>query len=244
MVPFLYLVYRGTPSSLSAQTLVAHATSLAVAWVASSVGTWRYTRARAIAWAPALLYALPGIATAFLTARLLTRVHQLDWVRALFGVFLLISSADMIRRSHRPHDPAVPRAPHSWIWLLGAGAAGGGVASLLGIGGGLIAVPVFLYLGRLPIRAVAPTALAGVCLTTMAGGIGYLTAGPGPAVSDWTVGFVDLRMTAPLSLGAMVTVPLGVRINRNAPAATLFRIFAGLLAGIGLTVLWGWYRGS
>jgi hypothetical protein len=240
MVPFLYLVYAPTGVTLSAQTVVAHATSLGVAFVTSTIGTWRYARARAIAWRPAACYAVPGIFSAFLTARLLTRVEGAHWIRAAFAIFLLISGADMARRAreHRTGSAPEERGPHSWLWLMAIGAVGGVMSALLGIGGGLIAVPVLLYVGRLPVHAVAPTALAGVCLTTLSGGLGYLTAGNGPAVSTWMVGFIDLRMALALSLGAACTVPLGVRMNRRAQAPTLYRIFAAVFSAIGLWILW------
>lgn len=243
MVPLLYLVYASTDASLSAQTVVAHATSLGVAFVTSALGTWRYARVRAIAWGSALVYAVPGIVTAFLVARVLTRVDGAHWVRAAFGLFLLGSAWDMARQARRA--PAVEdsqRASHSWFWLAGIGAVGGVLSATLGVGGGLLALPVLLYIGRLPVRAVAPTALAGVCLTTFAGALGYLTAGAGPGVSPTMMGFIDLRMAVPLCLGAAVTVPLGVRVNRKARGPTLYRIFTVILAMIGLSVLWSWFR--
>ena len=240
MVPFLYLVYAPTDLTLSAQTVVAHATSLGVAFVTSLIGTWRYARAQAIAWGAASWYAVPGILSAFLTARILTRVEGAHWIRAAFAIFILISGADMARhaRTHRAEPALRERAPHSWLWLMGIGVIGGVMSALLGIGGGLIAVPVLLYVGRLPINAVAPTALAGVCLTTLSGGLGYVTAGAGPAVSQWMAGFIDLRMAMALSVGAACTVPLGVRMNRRAQAPTLYRIFAAIFGVIGLSILW------
>jgi uncharacterized membrane protein YfcA len=244
MVPFLYLIYDSTGASSSAQTVVAHATSLGAAFLTSAIGTWRYARARAIAWRPAMIYAVPGILAAFLVARVLSRLEGTHWVRAGFGAFLLVSAWDMARRARTATAEPVPGVAvrHSWAWLAAIGVVGGALSATLGIGGGLIAVPVLLYVGKLPIRAVAPTALAGVCITTLSGAVGYLTAGAGPPVSPTMVGFMDLRMTVPLALGAAVTVPLGVRANRRASTPVLYRLFAAIFSVIGLAVLWSWYR--
>ena len=57
-------------------------------------------------------------------------------------------------------------------------------------------------------------------------------------------GFIDLRMALPLCLGAAATVPLGVRVNRQARAPTLYRIFTVVLTAIGLSVLWSWSRSA
>lgn len=245
MVPFLYLVYAPTGLTLTAQTVVAHATSLGVAFVTSSVGTWRYARTRAVAWGPAVIYAAPGILTAFVTARILTRIESAHWVRAGFAAFLLLSAWDMTRRARRGSGAGTEAAPvgtHAWSWLGAIGALGGVMSAVLGIGGGLIAVPALLYVGRLPVRAVAPTALAGVTLTTLAGGLGYLTAGPGPAASAQMAGFLDLRMLVPLSLGAVLTVPIGVRVNRTSRPQTLYWIFSAVFALIGAWIGIQWLR--
>lgn len=245
MVPFLYLVYARADVSLSAQTVVAHATSLGVAFVTASYGTWRYSRSEAVAWKPAMVYAAPGIVSAFITARLLTRADEASWLRAAFGVFLLASGIDMARRAWSAREPE-PGAlsPHSLGWLAAIGVVGGAASAALGIGGGLIAVPVLLYVGQLPVRSVAPTALAGVWLTTLAGGIGYITAGPGPAISSYMLGYIDLRMAAPLVLGALLTVPLGVRVNRRVAPPTLYWFFAALFLFVGGWLVHGWLRGA
>jgi uncharacterized protein len=226
--------------------VVAHATSLGVAFVTSSIGSWRYARARAIAWAPAFCYAIPGIGSAFVTARVLTTVEGAHWVRAAFGSFLLVSAWDMAyrARTRAPEGPTGTRTQHSWVWLAGIGLVGGGLSALLGIGGGLIAVPALMYVGRLPIKAVAPTALAGVCLTTFSGGLAYITAGTAPQVSTWMAGFMDWRMALPLSLGAACTVPLGVRVNRRSSPPTLYWLFAGIFALMGLSIVWAWARAT
>jgi uncharacterized membrane protein YfcA len=244
MVPFLYLVYARTGVTLSAQTVVAHATSLGVAFVASTVGTWRYAKAGAIYWREAATFAIPGIISAFITARVLTKVDQAHWIRAAFGAFLLVTALDMTRRarSARSVEESGPRSKHSSLWLVLVGFLGGGLSALLGIGGGLIAVPVLIYVGGLPVKACAPTALAGVCLTTLSGGLGYVTAGPGPAVSDLMVGFVDFRMALPLALGALVTVPIGVKVQRRSSGPTLYWIFSAVFTAIGLSLIVEWWR--
>jgi len=245
MVPFLYLVYARTGVTISAQTVVAHATSLGVAFATSTVGTWRYARAGAIAWRSALALAVPGIVSAFVTARILTTVEEGRWVRAAFGGFLLVSAWDMFRRARAHGSEASPQPHHhAATWLIPFGLLIGVVSALLGVGGGIVAVPVLLYVGRLPVRAIAPTALAGVCLTTLAGGLGFLTAGPGPTVSDLMAGFLDLRMAIPLALGAILTVPLGVLVNRRSSPPALYLVFAALFSAIGLHLVWQWVRGG
>jgi uncharacterized membrane protein YfcA len=56
------------------------------------------------------------------------------------------------------------------------------------------------------------------------------------------VGYLDLRMAIPLALGAALTVPLGVRVNRRSSPRQLFGIFALIFAALGLWILVSWLR--
>ena len=245
MVPFLYLVYSGTPQSLTAQTVVAHATSLGVACVASAIGIRRYAKSRAIAWRIALIYGVPGAISSFIVARIVSQSDEAEWVRGAFGVFLLISAADMARRAATHRDFSEPLEAHNYspVLLVLIGLVGGAMTSMLGIGGGLIAVPALLYVARLPIRTVAPTSLVSVGLATLSGMVSYLTAPNPPAISSLMVGWVDFRMAIPLALGAACTVPLGVHLNRASKPATLYWVFSVILAGLGVWLAWqAWFR--
>lgn len=240
MVPFLYLVYSGTAQTLTAQTVVAHATSLGVACVASAIGIRKYARSNAIAWRTALIYGVPGTISSFITARIVSQADEAEWVRGAFGVFLLVSAADMARRAATHRDFSEPKEAHSYssLLLVLIGLVGGAMTSMLGIGGGLIAVPALLYVARLPIRTVAPTSLVSVGLATLSGMVSYLTAPNPPPISGLMVGWVDFRMAIPLAIGAACTVPLGVHLNRASKPATLYWVFSFILASLGLRLVW------
>lgn len=241
MVPLLYFLYSQSPASLTDQTAVAHATSLSVALVSSVRGTWRYSRAGAVSWRAALGYGIPAIVSAFLTARVVTTLHDLTWLRGTFGLFLLFSAADMIRRAvmHGDRERGSGRHPHGHPLVLGLiGVAGGIISGLLGIGGGLIAVPTFLYATSLPVRNVAPSSLAAVALATGAGCLGYATATGAPPLSHLMAGYIDLRLALPLMLGALATIPFGVYLNRSSRPRTLYWMFAVVLAVMGTRLLW------
>jgi uncharacterized membrane protein YfcA len=243
MVPFLYLVYSRTSQSLTAQTVVAHATSLGVACVASAIGIRKYARSNAIAWRTAFIYGVPGAVASFITARIVSQADEAEWVRGAFGLFLLLSAADMGRRAATHGEFSEPREAHQYspLFLVLIGVVGGVMTSMLGIGGGLIAVPALLYVARLPIRTVAPTSLVSVGLATLAGMVSYLIAPNAPPISERMAGWVDLRMAVPLALGAACTVPLGVYLNRASKPATLYWLFSLLLATLGVRLIWqGW----
>lgn len=71
-----------------------------------------------------------------------------------------------------------------WLWCLGGGILAGTLAGLLGIGGGLVIVPLLIYL--LPVIGVAPelvvpsaiaTSLATICMTTASAALTHAKTG-------------------------------------------------------------------
>jgi uncharacterized protein len=175
---------------------------------------------------------------------MVSQADEAEWVRGAFGVFLILSATDMARRAVTHRDFAEPRETHQYspALLMGIGIVGGAMTSMLGIGGGLIAVPALLYIARLPIRTVAPTSLVSVGLATLSGMVSYLTAPNAPPVSRHMVGWVDLQMAIPLAIGAACTVPLGVYLNRASKPATLYWVFSFLLILVGTRLIWqSWF---
>jgi uncharacterized protein len=109
-------------------------------------------------------------------------------------------------------DPAL-------LALLPLGAIAGVLAALLGIGGGLIMVPVLTIWGATPVQAVA-TSLIGVLFSSISG-----------TYQNWRMKMVNLERVALLSFPAMLTTELGVWLANRLPAEILLISFAALQIG-------------
>jgi uncharacterized membrane protein YfcA len=94
----------------------------------------------------------------------------------------------------------------------------GFVLGLLGGGGSILALPIFLYVFKVPTKSAVAMSLAVV---GMSAGVGFL--------SHWRRGTVNLRIALPFGALAMAGAFGTARIARNVPAnlqLTLFVIFA------------------
>lgn len=107
----------------------------------------------------------------------------------------------------------------SLLALLPLGAIAGVLAGLLGIGGGLIMVPVLTIWGATPVQAVA-TSLIGVLFSSISG-----------TYQNWRMKMVNLERAALLSFPAMLTTELGVWLANRLPAEILLISFAALQIG-------------
>ncbi len=236
MVPFLYVLYARLAVPASEATLLAHATSLTVIVPTALRGLIGYRGLGLVRWREALTLGAAAAVSAAVCARLAVHVpaHAL---RSGFGVFLVIVAADLLRQRERPRPaPVEGRASTVYAALLGLPI--GALSAFLGVGGGVVATLGMYYVLRIAFTSVAATSLAVVVVTAAAGATSYLLTDPvGPLPFGWVVGHVDLGHALPLAAGSVAAAPLGVRLNRRLPVATLRRVFAVVLLVIGLDIV-------
>lgn len=245
LVPFLYALYAHPASGVrlpaELATVVAHATSLATIVPTAARGAWVYTRTGLVAWRLALPMGAAAVVTAALAARIAPRMPAAA-LRVSFGVLLIYTAVQLGRGRLRPRggsptaagvEPTGP-AP----LLLGLGALVGALSALLGIGGGLIAIPVLIGRLRLDLRRVAATSLAVVGIAASAGATSYMLQRVPGARPAYSVGYVHGAATLAMLPGAALAVGWGARLNQRLPERTLRLIFATVLGTFGVQLLW------
>jgi hypothetical protein len=86
--------------------------------------------------------------------------------------------------------------------VLGLSFIGGIISSFLGVGGGVIKVPIMNLILKIPIKISAATSTYMIGITTAAGSLVYLAKG-----------MVDYQMAAPLILGTYLGSTAGARLS-------------------------------
>jgi len=111
--------------------------------------------------------------------------------------------------------------------LLIAGTTGllaGLLSGLFGIGGGIVIVPMLIFLLGFTVTQAAGTSLAALLLPV--GALG--------AYEYWRAGFVDVRVAALLALGLLAGAYLGARLGISLPVEAVQRAFGVLLIVVGI----------
>ncbi|MBX9859218.1 MAG: sulfite exporter TauE/SafE family protein, partial [Sphingomonas sp.] len=112
----------------------------------------------------------------------------------------------------------------------------GTFSSLLGIGGGTIAIMVMTLCGRSIHRAIATASGIGV-LIAIPSAIGFVLIGFGEPGLPWgSLGYVNLPATAVITSMSILTAPLGVAVAHSMPAAPLRRAFGLYLIFISIVM--------
>ncbi len=101
----------------------------------------------------------------------------------------------------------------------------GGVAAMVGIGGGTLFTPYFKASGMEPKLAIGTSAAIGVPLS-LAGALAYGWEGWGVSGDQWALGYIDIPAALALILGTLLTVRLGVATAHWLPSRALAGLFA------------------
>lgn len=108
-----------------------------------------------------------------------------------------------------------------------AGLVGGIASGLLGIGGGIIKVPVMNVVMGVPLKAATATSTFMVGITAVASSFVY-----------YSKGFVNPLLAVPVALGVFIGAQLGTRVARRAKTAVLTWIFVAVLLFTAGQMLW------
>ncbi len=128
------------------------------------------------------------------------------------------------------------------ISALFIGIAGGIVASLAGVGGGVVLVPLMTLVLGIPFIQAVSISSGAIVVISLSAWVQMAWAQPvNQGITNLTVGFVDFGTALPLILGSFAGGYLGVKIGHLIPQKTLERIFAILLILVAIKLIYEGY---
>ena len=240
LMPILLLLYpRDTPETITA-------ISLAVVFFNALSGTIAYARLQRVEYRSGLIFSAATIPGAILGA-LTTALFSRRLFNNIFGILLIAVSAYLTikpggREKESPSCPPHHRAcvvtesdgtVHRFSYSQSLGVAVslvvGYISSLLGIGGGIIHVPVLVNLLNFPVHIATATShfvLANMALT---GTLTHIATG----------GFAQggMRRTLMLAVGVLLGAQLGARLSGRIKGPWIIRGLAMALAVVGIRLL-------
>ena len=219
MAPVLILVLGVTP-------LRAIGSDLAYAAITKAVGAWQHARAGSVDYRVAGWLALGSVPSALLAVAVashlpagLSTEHVVTTV--LGGVLLLAAAAMLVCRRMTGKGP--PASP----WLLTPiGFVVGALVALTSVGSGCLVIAALTLATPLTARRAVGTDVLHAMLLTCAA-----------ALAHWSIGTVDMALTASLHGGSIPGVILGSRLPARAPEQVMRVVLASTLALAGTQLL-------
>jgi len=241
IVPLLTILFGFVPQH-------AVGTSLASIVFTALASTYSYARQRRIFYRTGLLLAVTAVPGAYLGAYLTSLISP-RLLGLIFGFFILIVAVRMIFERRRrllettgpaPESPApgriIPQPQRSdaelmksgWTLVLGvalnffAGLASG----FLGIGGGVLGVPIMTFVLGLPIHFATATSMFTMIFTSLSG-----------VAKHALVHHVHLVQALLLALGTIFGAQVGAAFSKKISPKTLRGIFGALLLLMGIQMI-------
>lgn len=227
--------------------IVAVGTTLPAIIPSAATGFFNYARARLIDYRVAGITALTGgfasvggaITSDYVGGRILMFITA-----ALVGENSIRMAKDARRlrqadaaeteatESDSPDDQgtAAEMRPSAWLVAL-IGVVAGFISGLLGVGGGVVMIPAFYRILKMPVKQTVATSLLVVGILAI----------PGSVVHSY-LGHIDFKIAGLLALGVIPGAYVGSRFTVHADEIRLRVVVAGVLAVIALGYIAGEIR--
>jgi len=234
MTPFQVIVYThmGLNADLAVKT--AFGTSLLVVFTTSISGAWRHSRQGAVNYKLALVMGSTGLVFGYIGSTLASHIPG-NTLKIVFGVIGILAGIRMLLNLKEPETTEIVKKP--WLWALWAVPVGL-LSGTLGVGGGVLLVPILVMAFKFDIQKAAANSLAAIFITSIGGIIGYIVNGIGVSGRlDYSLGYIDIRSWVLLAVPAAIMAQVGAVTSRHISRKWLTYIFIVVLMYTGLHMI-------
>lgn len=218
IIPLLLITYHLSPQS-------AIGTSLLVILFNSTSGTISYGVQKRINYRLGIVFGLATIPGVLLGASA-SKVFTMDIFRIVFAAVLIVVAAYLILKKESSTANQDNQTSHSSLIYLPIVFATGFIAGFLGIGGGIIHLPVLIVLMRLPVHQATATSHFILVITSIVAVLAHgLLENVRYDIGLW------------LGLGSIFGAQLGAYLSRHIKAKMIVVIISSLLILTALRLL-------
>ncbi|MGD0079108.1 MAG: sulfite exporter TauE/SafE family protein [Methanoregula sp.] len=236
MVPVQYYLLAALGIDPTLAIRIAFGTSLAVVIPTALSSAWGHHCRQCVLQQPLRAMILPCTLGGFAGGTIATHLPG-RWMEALFGLIICLAAARMMTgTSPLPAQETPARIPalHAILWGLLFGSASG----LLGIGGGIIMVPVMVSVMRFSMHQAIGTSTALMIGSSVSGVLSYIVNGLGVSgLPSWSFGYVNLLLWVPLVAVSIPMAQAGVISAHRLPAEKIRLIFVAAMAVVGIAMM-------
>lgn len=156
------------------------------------------------------------------------------WLKNVFAVLVMLIALQMIAGKQ---PSGISRPPS--VGLLVASMGAGLLSALMGIGGGVLLVPLLLWFGVDMRKSIGTASLCGVVIALF-GSLSFILAGwSEPRFPEGALGYVYLPGLAGIVLTSVFAANYGARWGQRLNVAVLKKIMAGILVVVSVRMLVG-----
>ncbi len=234
MTPVQFIIFTdmGLPADMAIK--LAFGTNLLVVLPVAISGAWRHHKKGAVWWKAAFVMGGCGLIAAFGGAAIGTHLPGVV-LKTAFGAVVIVSGIRMLTA----RQPRIEEEPKDspWLWVAW-GIPIGIITGIIGIGGGILMVPVMVLALKFKMHNAVATSLATVIFNSIGGVTGYIVNGLGvPGLPAYSIGYVNLPSWFLLMVTSVGMVQVGAITAHRLPAKQLRYIFIAVMFYMGLKML-------
>jgi len=231
IVPVLTLLYEFVPAN-------AVGTSSTTIIFTAAAATLNYARQRRIYWKTGLVLAVITAPGAYLGAWLTTQLQPRD-LGLIFGFFLIfvaiyiMTDLNNLRRSKDQNEASKQRSDSELVKsgktiAIGAGLSffGGLASGLLGIGGGLLVVPIMTFAMGMSMHLATATSMFTMIFTSISG-----------VTQHYQANHISIESALLLALGAIFGAQVGAYTSKRVSGKNLRRVFGVIVIISGINMI-------
>lgn len=231
MVPVQFWALKAMGVDPTIAIRIAFGTNLMVVLPTALSGAIAHTRKNAVLWKAGIVLGLTGACGAFVGAWIATMLPA-KVLTVAFGVAVIIGGLRMLTAKPPKVDEEPSQSVAAFVfWGIPLGI----VSGLIGIGGGVLIIPIMVFCLKFKIHQAVGTSTALMIFTSIGGALSFLFNGLGvPGLPAWSTGYINWLQWILLAGCSIPMAVVGARIAHLIPAKQLKYIFVLVMFYMGL----------
>jgi len=234
MIPVQYWVLTSMGIDVKIAILVAFGTNLLVVLPTAISGSYRHSKKNAVLWKPAVTMGVSGAVAAICGAFVATLLPG-NVLTTIFGIVIIAGAIRMF--TAKPHEVG-EHPPENFLPYILVGLPLGFATGLIGIGGGVLMIPMMVVLLHFRMHQAVGTSTGLMIFTAMGGAISYIATGWGVVgLPEYSIGYVNLLQFLLLAVTSVPMAQIGAHVAHRIPGKQLKYIFIVAMIYMGLKMI-------
>lgn len=234
MVPVQFWALQAMGIDTGIAIKVAFGTNLLVVMPTALSGALSHHKKKAVLWKAAKVLGISGAIGAIVGGTIAAQLPG-NVLKVAFGIAVLLGAVRMltakpVKVEEEPVDDT--RTLILWGFPLGI------VSGIIGIGGGVLMIPVMVLLLKFKMHQAVGTSTALMIFTALGGVISYLFNGLGvQGLPPYSLGYLNFLQFILLAGTSVPMAAVGARIAHKIPAKQLKHVFIVVMSYMGLKMI-------
>jgi len=235
LIPVQYILYTDAGIPTDTAVKLAFGTNLLVVLPIAISGALRHHQRGAVKWKVAIVMGGCGLVTSFAGATLATHLPGAA-LKIAFGVVAVAIAVRMLT-ARLPETKEEEPKSNPWLWVAWAIPIGF-FTGILGIGGGILMIPILVLALKIRMHSAVATSLAIMMFNAASGALGYIINGlNAPNLPAYSLGYVHLPTWFLLAATGIGMAQLGAVTAHRLPAKQLRYMFIAVVFYMGLRMI-------